>query len=97
MICSLDDSESYSVNFPPDITGTTDGLIIRHDDETVGQSVVASALCDYCDMSLEFVHGDEADALKGTETVINMPCWPSDGSVAALGDTVILKLGEELR
>ena len=48
-------------------------------------------------MSLEFVHGDEADALKGTEAVINMPCWPSDGSVAALGDTVILKLGEEVR
>ena len=97
VIGSLGDSESYSVNFPPDITGTTDGLIIRHDDETVGQSVVASALCDYRDMSLEFVHGDEADALKGTETVINMPCWPSDGSVAALGDTVILKLGEEVR
>ena len=97
VVGSLCDSKGYSVNFPPDITGTTDGLIIRHDDETVGQSVVASALNDYCDMSLEFVHGDEADALKGTETVINMPCWPSDGSVAALGDTVILKLGEEVR
>lgn len=56
VIGNLDDSESYAVNFPPEITGTTDGLIIRHDDETVRQSVLTSALNDYCDMSLTFAY-----------------------------------------
>lgn len=95
VVGKLKDSDAYSVDFPPDITGTTDGLILRHEDETVGQSVVTSALNDYCDMSLEFVFGDEAKALKSSQTVKDMPCWPSNGSVGAIGDTVVLKLSDE--
>lgn len=91
----LEDSEAYSVNFPPEITGTTDGYIIRHDDETVGQSVLASALADYCGISLDFVHGDEAERMKSSETVRNMPCFPREGSVLIENGTVIVKLSEE--
>lgn len=91
----LENSEAYEVNFPPKITGTTDGLIIRKDDETVHQSVLTSALKDYCDISLEFLAGKEAAEMKGTDTVKNMPCWPKNGSVEILDDTVIVKLGEE--
>ena len=97
VVGSLDDSESYAVNFPPEITGTTDGLLIRHDDETVRQSVMTSALNDYCDMSLTFIRGSEAEALKESEAVGRMPCWPRDGSIIRSGDTVILKLSEETK
>lgn len=91
----LPDSEAYSVNFPPEITGTTDGLIIRHDDEVVVQSVLASALGDYCGISLDFVHGEEAEKMKSSDTVRNMPCFPREGSVVIKDGLVIVKLGEE--
>ncbi|MDO5477675.1 MAG: hypothetical protein Q4G23_00735, partial [Clostridia bacterium] len=35
VIGALSDSEAYSVNLTPDITGITDGYILRADDETV--------------------------------------------------------------
>ena len=81
----LENSESYSVNFPPEIVGTTDGLIIRHDDEVVGQSVLTSALNDYSNISLDFLSGDTAKELKNTERVKSMPCFPADGSVDMIG------------
>ena len=80
---------------PPEITGSTNGLILRHDDESVKQSVMTSALNDYCNMNLKFLSGKEAAALKNTELVKNMPLWPKQGSVAIYKDTVILKLSEE--
>lgn len=92
---ALRNSESYSVDFPPEITGTTDGLILRRDDETVNQSVLASALKDYCDIDLDFISGKAAQELKSSETVKNMPCWPAEGAVASYGNTVIVKLSEE--
>lgn len=91
----LENSESYSVNFPPEIVGTTDGLIIRHDDEAVGQSVLTSALNDYSNISLDFLSGETAKELKNTERVKSMSCFPADGSVDMIGDTVVVKLCEE--
>ena len=95
VVGQLENSEAYSVTFPPEITGTTDGLIIRHDDETVKQSVLTSALNDYTNLTLDFLAGDEARALKSTDTVKNMPCFPAAGSVACIDDIVVVKLSEE--
>ena len=66
---ALDNSQAYSVNLPPDITGITDGNIIRADDETVGQSVLCSALNDYCDKNYSFLSGEEKKKLKEREEV----------------------------
>ena len=93
----LADSTPYSVDLPPEITGITDGVIIRHDDETVGQSVLADTLRDYADIDLIFVDGEKAGALEATDTVQSMPCWPAVGSVAVIDDTVVVKLSNDLR
>lgn len=37
---------------------------------------------------------DARDALAQTEEVRNMPCWPSNGSVQIIHDTVVVKFGE---
>ena len=95
VIGALDNSESYSVNLPPDITGITDGYIIRADDETVDQSVLCSALTDYCEKSYIFVSGEEKKALLQRKDVISMGEWPSKDSVAVIDNIVIIKLGTE--
>lgn len=92
---ALDNSRNYSVQLPPDITGITDGFIIRADDETVGQSVLCSALNDYCDKSYTFLSGEEKDALAQREEVRLMAEWPKTGCVAVVEDTIVLKLGKE--
>lgn len=92
---ALDNSESYSVNLTPDITGITDGYIIRADDESVGQSVLCSALNDYCDKNYEFVFGEEKKALAEREEVKALEEWPLRDCVAIVDNTIVIKLGEE--
>ncbi len=94
VVGALPGSERYSVNFPPEVTGSTDGLILRKDDEMVRQSVLTSALQDYADISLTFMAGQEAAALRSSERVRQMPCWPVDGSIAVQDGVVIVKLSE---
>ena len=95
VIGALDNSEDYSVNLTPDITGITDGYIIRADDETVGQSVLCSALSDYCEKNYEFVSGEEKKEFLQREDVKFMGKWPEKDSVTVIDDTVIIKLGTE--
>lgn len=95
VIGALDNSEDYSVNLTPDITGITDGYILRADDETVAQSVLSSALSDYCEMDYEFLSGEEKKAMIRREDVKSMEKWPSKDSVAVIDDTVVIKLGTE--
>lgn len=95
VIGALSDSEAYSAKLPLEITGTTDGYILRQDDEVVGQSVLCSALNDYCGKNYEFLFGEEKKKLLGTEEVKNMESWPSKDSVRVKGDVVIIKLGTE--
>ncbi len=92
---ALDNSEDYSVNLTPDITGITEGYILRADDETVGQSVWCSALNDYCDKHYDFVSGEEKQMLAQSPEVQAMPLWPMNGCVAVLEDTIIVKLSAE--
>ena len=95
VVGALDDSEAYSVNLPPDITGITDGYIIRADDEIVGQSVFCSTINDYCGKNYRFVSGEEKKNLLKEERVQAMDKWPSASCVAVIDDTVIIKLGTE--
>jgi len=95
VIGALDDSRAYSVNLTPDITGITDGYIIRADDEIVGQSVLCSALNDYCGKNYEFVSGEEKENLKQRSDIKSMKKWPQDGCVAIVDDTIVIKLGTE--
>lgn len=95
VVGALDNSEAYSVNLTPDITGITDGYIIRADDETFGQSVLCSALNDYCGKNYEIVKGEEKKKLIKKETVKSMGKWPLKDCVTIIDDTVVIKLGVE--
>ena len=95
VIGALENSEDYGAVLPPDITGITDGYIIRADDETAGQSVLCSALCDYCGKEYIFVSGDEKKALIESINAQGMGVWPHADSITVSGDTLIIKLGEE--
>jgi hypothetical protein len=92
---SLTNSDKYSVNLTPDITGITDGYIIRADDEVVGQSVLCSALNDYCEKQYDFLYGDEKKAFAQKEEVKAMKAWPHSSSVAVIDNTVVIKLSSE--
>ena len=91
---ALDNSESYSVNLPPDITGITDGYIIRFDDEIVGQSVLCSTLNDYCGKDYEFVSGEEKKKLAQRDDVKSMGNWPAKDCVSVIDDIIVIKLGD---
>ena len=95
VIGALDNSDAYSVNLTPDITGITDGYIIRADDETVGQSVLTNSLNDYCNKNYNFVSGEEKKNLIKNEKVKSMENWPSKNCVTVVDDTIIIKLGTE--
>ena len=95
VIGALDNSKAYSVVFPPEITGITDGYIIRADDEVVGQSVLTSSLNDYCDKNYKFVSGEERKALMQRDDVKCMEVWPSKNCVALIDNIVVIKLGVE--
>ena len=95
VIGALDNSKDYSVNLTPNITGITDGYIIRADDETVGQSVLTSALADYCEKDYKFISGEEKQKFIQMEEVKSMGEWPQKDSIAVIDNTVVIKLGSE--
>ena len=90
----FENSESYGSNLPPDITGTTDGLILRADDEVVGQSVLCSALNDYCDKNYKFVSGERKKALLKRLDSKNMNNWPEKDSICIIDDVIVIKLSD---
>lgn len=95
VIGCLPESESYSVNLPPDMTGTTDGYILRKDDEIVGQSVLCSALNDYCGKDYKFVSGEEKEALLKRADVGSLNSWPEKNSITVIDDVIVIKLSDE--
>ena len=95
VIGALSGSEAYSVNLTPDMTGITDGYIIRKDDEIVGQSVFTSALNDYCGKDYIFISGTEKAEMLKKEEIKAMNVWPKQGSIAVVDDILVVKLGTE--
>ena len=95
VVGALDDSQAYSVNLTPNITGITDGYIIRADDEAVGQSVFCSAINDYCGKNYEFASGEEKKKIVQSEAVKSMKKWPAKDCIAVMDKTIVIKLGTE--
>ena len=93
---ALENSKAYSVNLPPDMTGTTDGYILRADDEVVGQSVLCSALNDYCGTSYTFVAGEEKRALLEKLPLNSMGIWPAADCIYIMEGVLVIRLGEEV-
>ena len=94
---ALENSEAYSVNLPPDMTGTTDGYILRADDEVVGQSVLCSALNDYCGKNYSFVAGPEKTALLKQLDVEKIGVWPASDAIMIVDDVIVIRLGKEVQ
>ena len=92
---SLNESKEYSANLPPDMTGTTDGLILRADDEVVGQSVLCSAINDYCSKDYSFISGTKKKELFTKIDVAAMENWPKKNSIMIVDNTIVIKLGDE--
>lgn len=90
----LPDSEDYSSLLWLDMTGVTDGLVLRADDPLVNQSVLTATLNDYAHLDYTFATKEEKEALAALPAVQQMPCWPESGSVAVVGDTVVVRLSE---
>ena len=78
------------------MTGTTNGLILRADDEIVGQSVLCSALNDYCGTSYQFIFGDQKRQLLEDARIKSMGIWPASDAIAVFDDIIVIKLGEEM-
>ena len=95
VVGALDSSDKYSVNLPPDITGITDGYIIRADDESVSQSVLTSAISDYSGKIYEFISGEEKKELLKRDDVRAMAKWPGETSLKIIDDIIVIKLGNE--
>lgn len=95
VIGALRDSETYSVNLTPNITGITDGIILRKDDEIVGQSVLTNALNDYCGKNYTFIAGDLKDAMLKREDIKSMGNWPVKTCLKIVDDIIVVKLGSE--
>ena len=90
----LPESEAYSAVLPPDITGTTDGYILRADDEVVGQSVLCSALNDYCGKKYEFLSGKEKSDIIEKNKTSDLENWPSGNSISVIDDVIVIKLSD---
>lgn len=95
VVGALSGSEPYSAELPPDMTGTTDGYILRADNEVVGQSVLCSALNDYCGKEYSFVFGERKQKLLKNSAVEEMDYWPKKNSVAVVDNVIVIKLGAE--
>ena len=78
----------------PEMTGYTAGLILFADNPTVGQSVLTAALNDYCSTDYTFATRAEKQQLLALDEVRQMPLWPQTGSVAVVGDTIVIRAGE---
>ena len=77
------------------MTGTSDGFILRADDESVKQSILCSALNDYCEKDYVFLSGDEKQALVQRDAVQSMGTWPAADSIAVIDRTLIIKFSTE--
>ena len=92
---ALPGSEAYAALLPPDMTGTTDGYILRADDEVVGQSVLCSALNDYCGTEYSFLAGEEKAALLAKIGADAIAVWPDADSIFVIDGVIVISLGNE--
>lgn len=92
---SLPQSAAYSADIALEMTGTTDGLILRADDETVAQSVFCSALNDYCGTNYRFVAGEEKTNLLEQIGADALGVWPERNAILVVDDVIVISLGRQ--
>jgi hypothetical protein len=91
---ALEGSEAYTSILPPDMTGTTDSYILREDDEIVGQSVLCSALNDYCGKNYSFVYGEEKTNLLKKIDKNSLSKWPDKNSIFIIDNVIVINLSD---
>ncbi len=91
---ALENGKAYSSDISLDMTGTTDGLIIRADDEIVGQSVLCSALNDYCDKDYKFLSGNEKIELLKKIDKNSLNNWPQKDSILVIDNVIVIKFSD---
>lgn len=91
----LPGSESFSVYFPPDMTGITDSYIIRKQDTMMHENVTQAMLHDYCGIFYEDTTQKEIEEIQKNMKFRQMQCWPGKNSVAVIEDTLVIKFGDE--
>ncbi len=95
VVGAMEESKAYSSNVFLDITGITDGYILFGDDESVGQSVICSALNDYCAKDYTFISGQRKKDLIKKYEVEKMPLWPEKGCLKIEDNIIVIKFGAE--
>lgn len=82
-------SDVISLNLPPDMTGFSDGYIMTH-------ALHYSLLLDrYHEISFTPVDDETAKTLAKNPIVRDMPCYPAEGCVRAVSDTLVIKFSEQ--
>lgn len=94
VIGSLAGSEPYSVVLPPDMTGITDGFIIRKQDITMRENVLQAMLKDYAGLDYQNTTAAEIEQVMESEVFAEMAAWPKQGSIAVWEDILVIRLGE---
>jgi mannose/fructose/N-acetylgalactosamine-specific phosphotransferase system component IID len=80
-------TEQYSVNFPPEITGITDETAAR---ENLN---VQAMLEDYTGIKKERISEELEEEILSSREYQEMPAWPAQGSVQMILGTMVIKLG----
>lgn len=89
------DGQLWYADLPPDMTGTTDGVILLNTDPTIeDQSVFVSALADYCGLHFKKASAEEEETVKASEKFQAMEAWPAADSVKVIDGILVIYLGE---
>lgn len=81
------EESAISINLPPDMTGFTKDPIMTH------SLHYSNLFADYYYLELDALSDADIEVLTGSHAeVATMPCWPADGSIAVIDDTLIIKL-----
>lgn len=80
--------DRISLNFPPDMTGFSDGFIMTH---ALHYSLL---LTRYHGLTFAPSTKEEEYALAENAVVHDMPCYPQEGSVRAISGTLVIKLAD---
>lgn len=88
IIGDLPDSRETIHNYPPDLSGTVPGYVMRI------QPNYRDMLRNYNNIVLENVTDEELECVLNTEEYRSMTVWPASGSVAIIDRTVVIKLSE---
>jgi len=96
VIGCLPGSEAIGIPFPPNMTGITDGYIIRKQDTMMHENVTQAMLRDYCGLSFGDTSEEEIQEICRTDRFAEMGNWPEQGSIAVIDNTLVVKFGEKI-